>query len=682
MVAPAASSLSAWKHVSIPTGGSVDGILVHGSLVYAAAYGGVYISEDSCRSWHLSCVGLTDSVATAFAEFGDRIYVGTRSQGVFVSTDNGSSWNPFGMSRASITALAASRQNIFAGTEFGLFRSPPDRPYWVESDSGFSTFNVNSISAFGDTLFVRTGYAANLVSALYRSKEGGLGIWKKKIPPSDIYGYAATDSGFLAASSTGIFNTTDVGGTWSSLISSTYYNYPMFLCLAVRQGRVLAGTGSDGIIAYAPRDTGWALVDTCLRDAWVASIQPMGDLLLAVTHWGVFRSSDDGVHWEPGSGILNGAPKALLSRADTLLAASPGLSLSTDDGETWSLRNNGLVNLDINRLAFSGSTLLAGTGDGVFRSIDIGQNWNRPESGLAVGFIHSMGGFGRNALAAMDPSTLWRSTDEGMTWQPTGIVGVWESGFGAFRGRMYVTSTGNGRSLIVSSADSGAHWTTVSSPATWIKCFGSTTRRLFIGTFTEGLFSTSDGGASWSQCDQILARNLVSGIISFRDTLFVATTGVFQSNDDGASWTDISENLQQVPVTSVAVCGRYLFAVTEKNGLWRRPLNELITSAPARDNASVPGSSSLAQNFPNPFNPTTTIAYEVPSPSRVKLAVYDILGREIAVLVDGDVRAGKGLAKFDGSTRSSGVYIYRIEITPLTVSGRIFRQTHAMTLIK
>jgi TonB family protein len=226
---------------------------------------------------------------------------------------------------------------------------------------------------------------------------------------------------------------------------------------------------------------------------------------------------------------------------------------------------------------------------------------------------------------------------------------------------MYVTSTGNGRSLIVSSADSGAHWTTVSSPATWIKCFGSTTRRLFIGTFTEGLFSTSDGGASWSQCDQILARNLVSGIISFRDTLFVATTGVFQSNDDGASWTDISENLQQVPVTSVAVCGRYLFAVTEKNGLWRRPLNELITSAPARDNASVPGSSSLAQNFPNPFNPTTTIAYDVPAPSRVKLAVYDILGREISVLVDSDVRAGKGVAKFDGSTRSSGVYIYRIE---------------------
>ena len=79
----------------------------------------------------------------------------------------------------------------------------------------------------------------------------------------------------------------------------------------------------------------------------------------------------------------------------------------------------------------------------------------------------------------------------------------------------------------------------------------------------------------------------------------------------------------------------------------------------------APGSFLLAQNYPNPFNPVTTIAYELPGPSDVRLSVFDVLGREVSVLVDGRMEAGAHVIRFDGSTFASGVYLYRLQVRPL-----------------
>ena len=78
-------------------------------------------------------------------------------------------------------------------------------------------------------------------------------------------------------------------------------------------------------------------------------------------------------------------------------------------------------------------------------------------------------------------------------------------------------------------------------------------------------------------------------------------------------------------------------------------------------NGSLPQSYSLQQNYPNPFNPTTVIRYRLSSSGHVMLVVYDLLGREIAALVDADQPAGNYSVTFDGSRLSSGVYLYRLE---------------------
>jgi len=74
----------------------------------------------------------------------------------------------------------------------------------------------------------------------------------------------------------------------------------------------------------------------------------------------------------------------------------------------------------------------------------------------------------------------------------------------------------------------------------------------------------------------------------------------------------------------------------------------------------VPTNSALLQNYPNPFNPSTTIPYTIHARCAVTLAVYDVLGREVAFLVREEQEAGRHEVRFDGSGVAGGVYIYRI----------------------
>ncbi len=100
--------------------------------------------------------------------------------------------------------------------------------------------------------------------------------------------------------------------------------------------------------------------------------------------------------------------------------------------------------------------------------------------------------------------------------------------------------------------------------------------------------------------------------------------------------------------------------------MWMEVVLEGPVSVP-NDGYTLPVSISLEQNYPNPFNPSTAIRYSIPSPSRVSLRVYDILGRVVADLINGDVEAGTHTVHFDGSSVSSGLYFYRLETDSKTI---------------
>jgi hypothetical protein len=89
----------------------------------------------------------------------------------------------------------------------------------------------------------------------------------------------------------------------------------------------------------------------------------------------------------------------------------------------------------------------------------------------------------------------------------------------------------------------------------------------------------------------------------------------------------------------------------------------------------------LEQNFPNPFNPTTTIYYQLPVASKVTLKVYDILGREVETLVQQEEEAGYRDVRFNAGSRASGVYFCRLAAEPST-GGKTFSSVTKMIAVK
>jgi hypothetical protein len=96
-----------------------------------------------------------------------------------------------------------------------------------------------------------------------------------------------------------------------------------------------------------------------------------------------------------------------------------------------------------------------------------------------------------------------------------------------------------------------------------------------------------------------------------------------------------------------------------------------ITSVPgegAFDFSQTAENFSLSQNYPNPFNPSTTIGYSLPGRATVTLTVFNILGQQIAQLVNGEMGPGYHEVRFDASGLASGVYVYRVQAGGLALA--------------
>jgi hypothetical protein len=93
--------------------------------------------------------------------------------------------------------------------------------------------------------------------------------------------------------------------------------------------------------------------------------------------------------------------------------------------------------------------------------------------------------------------------------------------------------------------------------------------------------------------------------------------------------------------------------------------NPVITGI-AGNTTELPKEFQLYQNYPNPFNPVTSIKFDIPKSSFVKMKIYDVLGKEIADLVNMDMQAGRYEVNWNGTENASGIYFYKIETKDFT----------------
>lgn len=117
-----------------------------------------------------------------------------------------------------------------------------------------------------------------------------------------------------------------------------------------------------------------------------------------------------------------------------------------------------------------------------------------------------------------------------------------------------------------------------------------------------------------------------------------------------------------------------------RNTVMQRAVEWLLgVSASPKAPEAMPTEFSLAQNYPNPFNPETTIPFALPMRANVKLSVFDLLGREVATLINGNMEAGSHTISFNGNDLSSGVYFYRLDAQAGEAS---FNSTRKLVLMK
>ena len=193
---------------------------------------------------------------------------------------------------------------------------------------------------------------------------------------------------------------------------------------------------------------------------------------------------------------------------------------------------------------------------------------------------------------------------------------------------------------------------------------------LFASTIS-GIYRSSDSGDSWFKAinglfTDSLGLYIIPSLTSYDDVLYACTgNGVYLTTDLGENWSAANYGFpNEIPaVYSSLILGNELFIGTN-SGVWHRPFSQMteIILYNRMDNPSY----QLAQNYPNPFNPATQIKYSVPEFGFVSLKVYDMIGRETAVLVNEEKSAGNYSVTFDGSSLSSGVYFYQLKAGPYT----------------
>ena len=303
-------------------------------------------------------------------------------------------------------------------------------------------------------------------------------------------------------------------------------------------------------------------------------------------------------------------------RDRTLFAGtSHGVFRSSDGGETWTQKNQGLRDTGIRALAISpiferDRTLFACVEPGLFRSLDAGDTWQSVhEWGCGSGFS------GEGTALALSPafetdSTLFagnfRSSDGGETWQRL-LISAQALAFSPEYDRDNTLFVGLG-DRVFRSTDGGDTWEQVhaaSFSSTLVEALAVSPafdkdNTLFAGT-SEGVYRSTDGGDTWQPVNEGLA-NLrmvqalaVSPAFAKDNTLFAGTVdrGVFRSDDRGESWERVGQGLKKTNVTTLAISPGFeedktLFAAS-RTGVFRgvdlqREVNIMAVSAPPPSN--------------------------------------------------------------------------------------------------
>jgi photosystem II stability/assembly factor-like uncharacterized protein len=481
----------------------------------------------------------------------------------------------------------------------------------------------------------------------------------------------------------------------------------------------------------------------------------------------ILRTTDGGTNWFPqASGITDWFNSVCFTDANTgtVVSASGKILRTTDGGTTWTLQTSPAYS-NFWSVCFTDADngTAVGSEGKIVRTTNGGTTWSLQSSGTTVWLNRVSFTDPDNGTVVGDYGTILRTTNGGINWINQSIAtsdALWGVSFtdantgtvvgaggiilrttngGAswvsqtsgimnfFYGGVSFTDTNNGTAVgdngaIIRTSDGGTTWT--------IQTYG-TTNILYGVSFTDANYGTAVG-------DNGMILRTTNGGMPVELTFFTASYGYNAVNLNWMTATEINNQGFEIQKqgsnkhSTISSWGKIGFVqgfgtTTEPKsysfkdndittGTYKYRLKQIDFNGSFKYSNEIEVAVDFAQkefvlyqNYPNPFNPSTTIKYTIPpvasgfSLSKVTLKVYDVLGNEVATLVNEEKKPGVYEVEFDGSGLSSfvsakggyasGVYFYQLKAVPIlpgsrqagdpsTGSGRAFIQTRKMILNK
>ena len=466
---------------------------------------------------------------------------------------------------------------------------------------------------------------------------------------------------YAGTNTNGAYRSTDNGNSWVLTLGILNNVYQVFSLASDAAGYVYAGTYSVGLLRSTNDGVSWSNVTNGLpqNDVRVIAISPTGTFF-ASDYGSIYRSSDSGSSWalvRNSSGGSSGGIQTITFSPSRVYAGGSidWLYYSTNDGINWTwVGSSGLAHAPMTLAVNSSGDVFAGTsGWGVYKSTNGGVNWVSSNTGLGNLYINTIVINSSDVIYAGTTGGVYVSTDNGSNWV---------------------------------SNNSGLTNTNIRSIA--FDYLGN----VFVGAFTAG-----DDGGLWKSV-AVLPVELTSftaSVIGSKVKLnwqtateinnygFEIERAVISNEGRNLLWEKINfingnGNSNSPKIYSYednnVNAGKYSYRLKQIDNDGQFEYSKAIEV-----DLTLPAKFELSQNYPNPFNPSTSIQYAIAIRQFVQLKVYDVLGNEVATLVNEEKAPGNYEVEFQSSVGSrqlaSGIYFYKL------TAGE-YLETKKMILIK
>ncbi|MDW7679134.1 MAG: YCF48-related protein, partial [bacterium] len=551
---------------------------------------------------------------------------------------------------------------VAGGTQGDYFRTEDGGETWTMIAGNFKGGTSGRIY---DMMFVNdsVGYAAGYYGHVYKTSNGGQTFWDQIETPEHFVTtntylpaiYVLNENEFWVGGKDGrLYFSDDGGASFVTYELDSGDSFDSFWFTSWNQGLVMAGSviyqASPGSVVFTPT-TKW------VATSWQAGAVVDGDKLCLAALKGMYSYGDPDDLPLPRLAMLGNYPNlknVYFKNGMGFLLGYKSVMMTQDDGASWVE----ILNAD--------SGLSKYAQDMAF----IDEN---------TGYIGDSGG------------TLWKTTDGGFTWKEVDKVGT-----GLYRVIFKDENTGYlldyKEQQILKTTQGDTSWQPI-SVTDLSKCYlydmefvdDSTLVIAGYDATTSGdikglIVKSSDYGETWSTVfhDKLSYSGLNLFSLEFYGQTGYATGNngvILKTEDGGDSWTEdvnpITGEVVYLYGSKFMPNGDY-YAFGSMGYILKMPHREssvnVAEHSPIKD-------FSLHHNYPNPFNPSTTISYELPGRSAVKLTVFNAMGQQIAILVDSNKDAGSYQINWEAANMPSGIYFYRLE-------AEGFSQTKKMLLLK